>query len=205
VDYYTLVREDYLRLLGSADAWFGRVLTEHREKMQCGRGCFDCCLGLFDITIADAAFLREGLDKLDATTRHTIEERSRALLARVPGLDGAATLEEVDDETIDAMSDAVGPERCVCLGDDGACLVYANRPLVCRLNGAPLVDLAERVVHAEGCFKNSITTVDVPRLDYAMIEKEERKVLQKLYKAGFKGVGEAYATMFIPQAVLMKA
>ena len=191
---------DYRDLLARADTWFADVLRRHPDKMMCRRGCFDCCLGLFDITIADATLLREGLDALDAPVRAAIESRARAVMAKLPGL--GASLEDLDDDEIDALSDSVGPERCVCLGDDGACLVYDFRPLVCRLNGAPIVDASGHTVHAEGCFKNSITTRDVPRLDTAAIEKEERKVLKKLFKAGFAGVGDAYATMFIPQAVV---
>jgi Fe-S-cluster containining protein len=193
----------YRPLLNTADDWFARVLKKHPDKMQCRRGCFDCCLGLFDISIADASLLAEGLALLDSAVRRGIEDRARAVMKKLPDL--GASLEDLDDDAIDALSDSVGPERCVCLGDDGACLVYEHRPLVCRLNGAPIVDSSGQTVHAEGCFKNSVTTRDVPKIDYAAIEKEERKVLKKLFKAGFTGVDGAYATFFIPQAVLRKS
>jgi len=189
-------------LLKKVDTWFAGVLERHPAKMQCKRGCFDCCLGIFDISIADAALLKEGLGKLDPAVRAGIEERSRVQLARLPQVGGAATLEEFDDDEIDAMSDAIGTERCVCLGEGGECLVYEQRPMVCRLNGAPIVDVSGRVVHGEGCFKNSVTTREVPRIDTELIRKEERRHLMRLKKAGFAGIESPEATMFIPMAVL---
>lgn len=196
----------YPELLARVDTWFRGVLAAHPTKMQCRQGCFDCCLGLFDISIADVQLLQEGLAALAEPVRRGIEERSRALMekviAREPGLKGKATLESLDDDDIDALTDAVGPERCACLGEQGECLVYDHRPIVCRLNGAPVVDVSGVTVHPEGCFKNSITPREVPRFAFEAIQKEERQHLRKLAKAGFRGIDNPYASMFIPMAVL---
>jgi Fe-S-cluster containining protein len=198
----------YRRLLGRVDAWFARVLAEHPSKMQCRRGCFDCCLGLFDISIADAALLREGLAALAAPVREGIEARARALMEKVaaerPELRGARTLDALDEDEIDDLTDAVGPERCPCLGEGGECLVYDYRPMVCRLNGAPVVDVSGAVVHEEGCFKNSVTPGETPRLEYDVIRREERKLLRRLYRAGLRGVGRPEETALIAQAVLQR-
>ena len=43
---------------------------------------------------------------------------------------------------------------CVLLGDDGKCLVYDYRPMTCRLNGLPLVDISGEVFYEEWCTLN---------------------------------------------------
>jgi Fe-S-cluster containining protein len=192
--------DGYRSLLGRVDAWFARVLAEHPSKMQCRKGCFDCCLGLFDISVADAALLRKGLARVDPEIRAGIEARARAVMEKIgaerPELRDRATLEGLDEDEIDALTDAIGPERCPCLGEGGECLVYDHRPMVCRLNGAPIVDRAGAVVHPEGCFKNSVTPAEVPRLEYDVIRREERRLLRRLAGA------EAEQTALLAQVVL---
>ena len=45
---------------------------------------------------------------------------------------------------------------CVLLGDDGGCLVYNYRPMTCRLNGIPLIDISGEVFFEEWCTLNFI-------------------------------------------------
>jgi hypothetical protein len=45
---------------------------------------------------------------------------------------------------------------CALLGDDGKCLVYAYRPMTCRLNGLPLVDISGEIFYDEWCTLNFV-------------------------------------------------
>ena len=45
---------------------------------------------------------------------------------------------------------------CVLLGADGRCLVYDHRPMTCRLNGIPLIDMSGEVFFDEWCTLNFI-------------------------------------------------
>src|SRR5688572_22229591 len=141
--------EDYRAILDRVDEWYRSVQQAHPDKVPCTKGCRDCCLGLFDISIADRDLLREGLSKADPTTRRDIQERASQLMAqlreRFPDL--ADSLDGFSDREIDDVTDALGGVECPVLGREGECRLYAHRPLICRLSGVPVVDLSGSVVH----------------------------------------------------------
>ena len=178
----------YRSLLARVDQWFGRVAGRFPAKVTCHRGCHDCCLGAFDVTALDAALLREGLAGLPAAEREDIRARASEVLERgaaaEPRLAGRATLAGLSDGAVDAVIDALGPVRCPVLGEDGACRLYEHRPLICRLNGVPIVDTRGRIIQREGCFKNSLAVGDAPAseigIDYKGIRKEEERLLEEL-------------------------
>jgi hypothetical protein len=73
--------KEYLDLLAKVDAWYQGVQRSHPDKVTCTKGCRDCCLGLYDISIADRDLLREGLSKADPETRRDIESRAARIMA----------------------------------------------------------------------------------------------------------------------------
>jgi Fe-S-cluster containining protein len=191
----------YRALLGAVDAWFDRVASRFPLKVACRRGCHDCCLGPFDVTPLDAALLGEGLAGLAPAEREAVFGAARDQMATVvaaePRLAGRLDLAGLAEGEIDAVLDVLGDMPCPLLGPDGACRLYAHRPLVCRLNGIPLVDRRGRVIEAEGCFKNTLSVRDAPAsaigLDVRAMRKEERRLLG--------GLGGGAAGRFIAQAV----
>lgn len=184
---------NYRRLLRRADAWYRSVQASHPREMPCRKGCRDCCLGLFDISPADADLLREGLAQADPAVREDIRARAAKILADLPGI--GETLEGLGEEEIDEICDRPGPVECPVLGPGGECRLYEYRPLTCRLAGAPIVDTSGRVIAAEGCSKCTLRASDTPPLDYAALREEEERILRKRYGAG------AGVTLLIPQAV----
>lgn len=84
----------------------------------------------------DDAALAELVARLDAE-RGVDGEVGAANLGE---LEGAEPDEEADGELEEeADGERAGDDvRCVMLGDDGRCAVYAARPLVCRSQGLPL-------------------------------------------------------------------
>jgi hypothetical protein len=53
---------------------------------------------------------------------------------------------------------------CALLGADGNCLAYDYRPMTCRLNGLPLIDVSGEAFYDEWCTLN-FTAKDPLRLE----------------------------------------
>jgi Fe-S-cluster containining protein len=160
------------------DDWFAKVRAKYPEHMQCGKGCTACCYGLFDITLADAADVARGFQSLPHDVQDRIRTRAAALHRKLrdaaPDLPEPAILEE-DDPRVDAIVNAVDIAPCPCLGGAGECLIYEKRPVACRLEGVPMVDVHEGLF-GDWCelnFKQGVpekALADV-RQDYNRIEQ----------------------------------
>lgn len=99
-------RERLVALRGKADAFFERVQAARPAAVTCHAGCAACCAVDLSLFPVEAAALREAVRALPAAARQAAAERARA---------GA---------------------HCALL-DPGTrrCLVYADRPLICRTHG----------------------------------------------------------------------
>ena len=96
------------------DAAMAEAVRKSGAWIACRAGCFECCIGPFEITQGDARRLREGLAALTATD----PERAARLRQR-------ASVHVVDDE---ALCPALDPES-------GTCDLYEARPITCRMFG----------------------------------------------------------------------
>ncbi len=86
-------------------------------------GCKDnCCQTLFyHHTLLEYLYLAEGLRKIDRDQLPALNQRASAVTAQIGK---AATMEAAP--------------RIMCpLNEDGRCLIYAHRPMICRLHGIP--------------------------------------------------------------------
>ena len=103
----------YRELTAKVDAFFARVRTRHAADMKCGSGCDSCCRTRLTITGVEAEALRAHVAAMPAPER--------------------ARLREVARRPFDPRD-----MRCAALEDDGRCLVYDGRPIVCRSHGVPI-------------------------------------------------------------------
>lgn len=137
--------ESYQELLAGIDRWFADAAARHPGVVPCRSGCSACCRGPFDISLADALLLREGLAELQVDARGRVRERSGALLERMqllePGWDAPFDPGDLGEERFDALTERLAAEPCPLLDDAGRCLAYEYRPLVCRIIGMPMVTL----------------------------------------------------------------
>jgi Fe-S-cluster containining protein len=100
---------------------------------------------LFDITLLDAWLLKDAFIALPEATRAKVLEDCRPRLSelrkRWPGLENPYLLNSLPETEWQAM-----PEEdltpCPLLDEEGFCLVYAARPLTCRLHGLPNIDVS---------------------------------------------------------------
>jgi Fe-S-cluster containining protein len=115
--------------------------------MQCGRGCAQCCHGLFDISLPDALLLAEGYRSLPLFSQKEVRERALNINAQIVrecrALESPYLLNAISQEKIDDLADMHANARCPFLSELNACLIYEQRPLACRLEGIPMVDCAD--------------------------------------------------------------
>jgi Fe-S-cluster containining protein len=140
--------------LGRLDRWFQSVSAAHPGVIPCGPGCNACCHGPFDISVADALLLREGLMTLSDQDRAAVRSRARAQLERMrtraPSWQAPWDLAQLGEEAFDTLIEGFADEPCPLLDQSGACLLYAYRPLVCRMMGLPMMT-ASGVVLDNAC------------------------------------------------------
>lgn len=94
-------------------------LSPDRERRACRAGCSSCCYLAVSITPPEAILIAEHLRE------ELSPEAFELKRARV-----AAFSRRVSELTLEGRARARVP--CALLGDDGACTIYAARPLGCR-------------------------------------------------------------------------
>ena len=133
--------ETYTRILDRADDFFRSVAESQPQNLQCGRGCSLCCYGLFEIGSGDVPLIAEGLEKLHPSRRKMIIRRSQEIVASSKHPD----LRDCTPEEKDAFFERTASTPCPNLNERGECLMYDNRPLVCRTFGLPLRNADEYI------------------------------------------------------------
>lgn len=136
------VAERYRELLERLDAWFAEVSARRPGVIPCKRGCSACCLGPFDISAADMALLEEAFRALPKKTREEVVARAREQVAEVrrmePGWAAPHDIASIGERRFDAVCSALAKAPCPFLDANGACRVYRDRPLACRMMGLPM-------------------------------------------------------------------
>ncbi len=132
----------YEAIAAEADAAFSKVAAACPGMVACGLGCSDCCHALFDLSFIEALYLNHQFNKAypPGPERDAILERAnradrehyklkrKAFRAGEQGVSTKEILESMARERI----------RCPLLGDDDRCVLYAHRPVTCRLYGVPV-------------------------------------------------------------------
>jgi Fe-S-cluster containining protein len=117
----------YRELAAKVDAFFDRVQARHGEYINCNSGCHHCCHVSLSITAVEA-------DAIRAEVAGWTAERKHALTANLAHASAS---------------------RCAALDDNGRCLVYSARPIVCRSHGAPIRLRSERSLPViQACAEN---------------------------------------------------
>lgn len=131
----------YREILDRADAFFAKVAEEQPQSLQCGRGCSLCCYGLFEIGSGDVPILADGLAKLHPSRRRAIIRRAEEIVER----SNHPNLRECSPEEKEEFFERTASTPCPNLDDRGECLIYEDRPLVCRTFGLPIRNAEEYI------------------------------------------------------------
>jgi hypothetical protein len=143
----------YRTLLQSLDTWTAAAHQAHPGIIPCRQGCTACCHGPFDISAADVLLLRETVAELPPVRHAALLARAEAAAARQRALAPAWRMpfdvRELGEARFDEVCDTLATDPCPCL-EDGACVVYEGRPMICRMMGLGLESPDDRRL-ANGC------------------------------------------------------
>ena len=125
--------DNYLRVAAQWEAEFCRNKRVYGDKIHCRKGCSDCCSQMFQITELEAAYVSRAVKDLPPDVRDRMIDRARQYIPEREKL--------LESRSVpDAWGSLPPPGlRLPCPAlEDGACLVYSHRPLICRKYGVPL-------------------------------------------------------------------
>ena len=135
----TPVPSDYPALLTRIDEWHHRVRVRFPGVVPCRAGCAACCHGPFDISVADALVVRDAVAALPDGERDAVRQRAREQVSRLadaePSFRFPWDVSRLEEARFDALVEAEADVPCPALGGSGECMIYLNRPMVCRLMG----------------------------------------------------------------------
>lgn len=199
----------YRQLLETVDAWFARCKMEADEHIHCDKGCSACCRGLFDITLLDAWLLRYGFLQLPAPRRLEViakaEQRLRQLQAQWSWFNHPYLLNRMPDHLWTEMPED-DQTPCPLLDEDGSCMVYAWRPLICRQHGIPNIDTSGTCFSELYCTLNftSVNPLFMPQIrgEFQRLFEQEMALFGAFtYELFGRSLNEA--DTFIPTALLI--
>jgi len=121
-------------LIQIVDAALAEAARKAGDWLACRPGCYECCIGPFPISRADAGRLREGMSELQRADPARADRVRRRVRDYVEG-----------DE---ALCPALDPEQHTCD-------LYAARPRTSRLFGPPIRNGADAIGICELCFQGA--------------------------------------------------
>jgi Fe-S-cluster containining protein len=200
----------YGALLAEVDTWFQRCLDQHSAHIACRNGCSACCRGLFDITLLDAFYLKKGFDKLPEALKAEIVKKALMRLEQLSLLNPAFVepwlLNGIPEDDWDALMPEEDETPCLLLSETGGCLVYDYRPMTCRLNGIPLIDVSGEELFDEWCTLNFTGEEprDLAELRFGFTElfAQELLLFQELIRC-LTGSARNEVDLFIPAAIVL--
>jgi Fe-S-cluster containining protein len=206
----TTLLDRYGELLGEVDVWFRRCLEQHADRIACCNGCSACCRGLFDITLLDAMYLKRGFDRLPDRQKRSILPNASARLEALslinPKFREPWILNGIPEDEWELLMPEEDETPCLLLSENGGCLVYDYRPMTCRLNGIPLIDVSGEEFFDEWCTMNFVDRdprrIEDIRFGFTELFARELQLFQEFTKC-LTGTSYNEIDLFIPSAILI--
>jgi len=131
---------DYEALLGHADELFRNFTVSNKQLLSCGLETSQCCHEYLKISFIEAGYLNHSMNKILASNeRNAAIERARKVAQRMREI-GRRLPEKIEPSLADEeqFRRVYKDEQILCpLNVDGKCILYAYRPIACRIYGVP--------------------------------------------------------------------
>jgi hypothetical protein len=172
-----MLLENYRQLVGRVDALCRRVEAAYGQHLACRKGCDSCCRHL-------SLFLVEGV-----------------ALARFLAGQDPLLLEKIRERARNAPADGPCP-----LLEDGACLLYAARPMICRTHGLPLIFSEGEGRRIDFCPQNFQGIASLPAsavVDLDLLNATLATINELFVAEAFQGTPPARERVSIAEALLL--
>jgi Fe-S-cluster containining protein len=190
------------------DKWMRSVQKLYADQMQCKSGCAQCCRGLFDLSLPDAMRVAQAFNALPQDIKSTVKKASSEIEKKI-ALEGKELkppffLNNLSQDRIDQLAESGYDVNCPLLDNNDCCLIYKHRPIACRLEGIPMVDLHDGVF-GDWCelnFKEGVPSerVDGLRMDYYELQRVEQEATAYL-SSFLLASREEEVTVFLPSVI----
>ncbi|HPD61160.1 MAG TPA: YkgJ family cysteine cluster protein [Thermodesulfobacteriota bacterium] len=137
---------NYQKLLNKVDEFSALIIKKYRKHINCGYGCSGCCQQNLNLLPLEYSFLWEGFALLPETMKKSVRNRA---------------------------AQRFGDYTACLLLDQGACLLYERRPIICRTHGLPLFIMEGDKARRDCCPKNftSYRLEFLPQTDFLDLER----------------------------------
>jgi Fe-S-cluster containining protein len=122
---------------------FDRNSEKYGSKLQCRKGCSQCCSQIFRITLLDEYIIQEHIKSLPEERQIELKSKAEEYIKNLPLTKGEYPQGEgVETETGEDTERVNKGMRlpCPALGPEGECTIYEARPVICRRFGPPIYD-----------------------------------------------------------------
>ncbi len=169
--------DNYRRLVFQIDRRCAEIVAGHGQNMVCRKGCSDCCRHI-SVFAVEALVLARALARLPRGEIAVI--RRRAASAAKEG-------------------------ACPLLADDGACLLYDDRPVICRTHGLPIIFEREGERRVDFCPNNfkGISTLPGDAALFLDRINETLSAVNRLFTEGFLPEVSPLSRFTVAEALLM--
>lgn len=126
----------YADIARKADVLFKTIQEKYPASVRCRVRCSDCCHAIFGVFPIEAANINHHFNRLERKTRRDALRRGEK--AEADMLRAKDRL-KVFDEDPKMKVFGLGKQRvrCPLLQDTDECVLYDNRPVICRIYGVP--------------------------------------------------------------------
>jgi Fe-S-cluster containining protein len=148
--------ESYRLLVGKADQAFSRMKKEYGDCIKCKPQCSDCCHAVFGLFLMEALYLQQHFGRLNKKERRDAILRARKSDKELAKIEEKLKAHEGDPQ-MKPFSLSKERVRCPLLNEKDKCILYAYRPITCRVYGIPTAIHGRGHVCGKAAFKRGET------------------------------------------------
>ncbi len=194
----------YVNVARKADVLFKTIQEKYQLSVRCRIHCCDCCHAVFGVFPIEAAYIHHHFNRLDRKVRRDVLRRAeKAEDEMLKAKDRLKVFE--DNPKMKVFGLGKQRVRCPLLQDSEECVLYENRPIICRIYGVPfsLKDGKKEKAYACGLsgFQENVT---YPTVKLDKIYQELCNLSKELFtEAGYIQPGKK-ANLMLPLSRILR-
>ncbi len=175
MDYSLEDFSKYKQYLNTIQAVLNRYFDDQKEYLCCKAGCSHCCEhGQYPYTDLEFKYLLLGFFKIEKKEQTKVIQRIQDLKEKYKNFQNKSDFSH----------------RCPFLSDDGTCLVYDYRGLICRTFGLITQHTSGKYTlpfcHSLGLNYSEVYNSETQKIDYEKVKKQGYKNLPNAYRTNLK-------------------